>query len=392
MRRVLVINDFASRGGAEEVYRTTLSTLRSMSDVEARGFDGSLVDVPDTAMTRLWNAAASRALDQVLMQFKPHVVWLHNYHNFLSPSILGPIRQHKRREGGEVWQTCHDYMPVFFSPEMLYHEGATSRVVPVEDLGTLRSVLKPSSRKGWKHDWLKKAHWATVNAYFAPRRLIDRFLCPSPFLLEVFRRAGLAQSSYFPNPIDTPPSVAQRTRALQGRGLRLAFAGRLSYEKGLRELLSLAASIGFQGIQDITLYGDGPQREALETEFGQAMASGRLIMAGRLAHEALQAKMTEHDALILASTWYENAPMVIPEAARNGVPILVRNFGSMSSFGEDIGNKILFEATQEGLREALQRLEVRCEQVPAPVFDLRDYTLSRYEDRIAELLSTAGGG
>lgn len=49
MTRVLIINDFVRRGGAEEVYRVSVDVLRARDDVVVETFDEhTLPDVEDS--------------------------------------------------------------------------------------------------------------------------------------------------------------------------------------------------------------------------------------------------------------------------------------------------------------------------------------------------------
>lgn len=384
--RILVVNDHASRGGAEEVYQTTVRALAEIDGVDVSTFDGSMLEVEEKASTRFWNRHAAQRLDEKLKAFKPDLIWLHNFHNFLSPAILLPLRRYKRQSGASVVQTAHDYLPAFFTPDMMYFDGDRPRPVPRSDVGSLRAFLTPSSSKGRVHDLIKKVHWLAIHATLAPHHVIDLYLCPSRFLLETLQQSGIDKSMLFLNPSADVPFVPQRTRSSDASGLRLAFAGRLSYEKGIDEFLLLARQIDFAHIDSITLYGDGPMANRLRQDFAALIDSGKLIMAGRVPHEKLPGLLRQHDAMVLPSVWYENAPMVIPEAAASGLPILVRDLGSMTTYGEEIGNKVLFSSSPEGLRRALAELNDKLGMTPAPIFDLSEMTRQRYHENIHRLL------
>src|ERR1700709_1485855 len=97
--KVLVLNDFTAKGGAEEVYRTSVECLQAMPYVEVEHFDFSRFADGEPPGPHAWNVAAARALRQVLERFRPERVLVHNYHNCLSPSVLATIARYKRLHG-----------------------------------------------------------------------------------------------------------------------------------------------------------------------------------------------------------------------------------------------------------------------------------------------------
>lgn len=112
--RVLVINDFVRKGGAEEVYRVSVDVLRARNDVVVETFDEeALRGVENKRSTRAWSPAAARALVALLERFRPQRILVHNYHNLLSCAILPVLARYKRRSGCGLYLTAHDYHLVF---------------------------------------------------------------------------------------------------------------------------------------------------------------------------------------------------------------------------------------------------------------------------------------
>ncbi len=77
--RVLVINDFARKGGAEEVYRLSADVLRARDGVAVETFDQQAVpELAGSARAHAWSPAAARALDALLDRFRPQRILVHN--------------------------------------------------------------------------------------------------------------------------------------------------------------------------------------------------------------------------------------------------------------------------------------------------------------------------
>lgn len=69
-----------------------------------------------------------------------------------------------------------------------------------------------------------------------------------------------------------------------------------------------------------------------------------------------------------------------------GLPALVHDIGSLSTFGDEIGNKILYRSTPEGIARALAELRTHLDS------DDRHYDWSRYSvERYASSLRTVLG-
>ncbi|KWF93408.1 glycosyl transferase [Burkholderia cepacia] len=370
--RVLVINDFARRGGAEEVYRMSVDVLRARNDVTVETFDEhALPAVENIRRARVWSRATARALVAQLDRFRPQRILVHNYHNLLSSAILPVLARYKRRSGCSLYLTAHDYHLVFYNPSLQIYSRGQTKPLSLDQLHSARRIVSVASPHGILHDVVKKLHWHTVNALFDPLGLFDEILCPSPFMRDLIGRFGRTRVTLLSNPIDSAlvpraPKPAQRAR------LDLAFVGRIEADKGLAQFLVLMADSAGEAIESLTVYGDGSERGPLEERHADLVKAGRLRFAGRLDHAALFAELPTHDALVLPSIWVENAPLVIVEAAVLGLPVLVNDIGSLSTFGDEIGNKILYRNFPEDFSRAIDALRTHLAD------ENRHYDWSRY--------------
>jgi glycosyltransferase involved in cell wall biosynthesis len=383
--RVLVINDFTAKGGAEEVYRTSAELLSAMPDVDVECFDCSRLDLGMRTSPHAWNAEAARALERTMVAFRPNRVLAHNYHNVLSPSILRVVAHYKRLLGYTSYLTCHDYHVVYYNPALLHYRNGRMEPFPIDALRTPRALLSRASAKGVLHDTLKKLYWHTMRALWNPAQVFDMLLCPSPYMREALHRAGIVNTALLLNPVNIDmPRLAPKTVAVTR--MNLAFVGRVAPEKGLAPFIELALRTNFTSLYKITVYGDGPDRAALEQHYTDLLARGQIVFRGRMPHDALFAELRETaDAVVLPSVCAENAPLAIVEAAMLGLPILVHDIGSLSTFGDEIGNKIKYRSDVESYRAALGEL-VRHLADPLRQYDVSRYTVQRYAQRLAEIM------
>jgi len=382
--KVLVINDFIRKGGAEEVYRMSLDVLRQWPGVEVESFDASTHASAGGMVPRAWNRSAARGLAQTIERFRPDRILVHNYHSLLSPAILPVLARYKRRLGYRTFLTCHDYHMVFYNPNLLIYPQGRATPLPLQALTGRQRLFARASPRGAVHDALKKLHWHAVKLLLKPAEVFDLFLCPSPYMREALAQCGLSRSMLLPNPVNS--NVAPRLpKCIERSQLNLAFAGRIDPEKGLDEFLQLARVTHFHRIASITVYGDGAQRDLLQRKYADLIGAGRLRFAGRLDHAQLFEALGTHDALVLPSIWAENAPLVIVEAAMIGIPVLVHDIGSLSSFGDEIGNKIKYAQTPESLLAALETLHAHLSDTQRR-YDCSLYTRNHYAEQLSAAL------
>ena len=130
-----------------------------------------------------------------------------------------------------------------------------------------------------------------------------------------------ADVRFIPNFVDMERPALAPVEQNQG----FAFNGRLVPEKGA----TLAAEAARLAEVPITFIGDGGQREVVT----RINASARVL--GWLPHaEAVQA-LRDCRALVFPSLWLEVQPLVILEAAANGIPVIVPDCSAARDLVED---------------------------------------------------------
>ena len=103
-------------------------------------------------------------------------------------------------------------------------------------------------------------------------------------------------------------------------GEYVAFAGRMSREKGIDTLLQAAARTPDVPLR---LAGDGPLLDELAD---QAPANAKML--GRLSADRMAATYRNARFVVLPSKCYEMCPLVISEAMSHGVPVIASRITS----------------------------------------------------------------
>ncbi|WP_445682323.1 glycosyltransferase [Radicibacter daui] len=319
--RILIIHErYQQRGGEDEAVDADIAFMA------AHGFDvGTLIKdnaeigpKPGLALAAatVWSRQGYRLAADAIRRFQPDIVHVHNSFPLFSPSVIHAARA----AGVPVVQTLHNYRLLCVNGLLLRAGHACERCVgqPFAWPGVVHGCYRGSRPAS-----------AAVAAMAASHRLlgtwsrkVSSFIALSEFAAARFRAAGLPPDrlEVIPNPVDAPTSVGSK-----GAGSGALYVGRLSPEKGVRELLELWRHIEVP----LQIVGDGP----LEAEL-KATAPGHVSFLGRLPREAVASAMAAANFLVFPSLCFENLPLAICEAMAHGLPVIAASGGAAGEMVE----------------------------------------------------------
>jgi len=149
----------------------------------------------------------------------------------------------------------------------------------------------------------------------------------------------------------------KRTRAA-GK-LRLAFVGRLAEEQKRISDVARALCLVTRNVAhtEAVLYGDGPDRKAVEQILAEEGRGLPVTMGGLIPSDQIQERLLECDALVLLSD-YEGLPIAVLEAMACGVvPVCLRMRSGIPELVEDGVTGLMVEDREDGLIRAVVRLQ-----------------------------------
>ena len=171
----------------------------------------------------------------------------------------------------------------------------------------------------------------------------------------------------------------------------LLFVGQISRKKNIHSVLEAAALLKKEGMDfELLLAGEGPDYGNLTQLAEERDITGRVRFLGFQSDAAELRSLYALADLFVFPSIYDNAPMVVREAAVNETPsVLVR--GSCSAEGiEDGVNGFLCENTPEDIaravREGLPRAKAAGAEarrtIPQPWDDIMTDVVNKYEELI----------
>lgn len=348
--RVLLVNDLGRPGGGAEGQMLAIRAALRARGHEARLFssDAGLSPGPLLAdracrgrtdlgqvVSQTVNLDARRQLARELRESPPDVVHVRMFLWQLSPLILPLLRD----------------VPALLQAAV-YKEVCPSGLKLLPDG---RACREPAGRACLAHRCVRPVTWASTMAQLALvrrwRGAFDVVSCLSPAMAATYEAAGWGPVRVLPNGVDEAPARPP----LSGPPL-VAFAGRLSREKGVEVLLDAFVRVLAQRPEArLLVAGDGPLRRELEA---RAMVLGDCVeFAGHLPAPALAARLAPAWVQAVPSLWDEPFGNVSTEAMMRGTAVVASDAGGQRMIVRDGATGFLVPPRDVGALEgALGRL------------------------------------
>lgn len=307
----------------------------------------------------MYSFEAKRKFAKLLDEFQPDVVHIHNIYHHLSPSILSEAK----KRGIGVVMSVHDYKLV--SPYYTLYDGKN---VCEDEVG--RNLWKTVVYRRMNNSIVQSLlvfvesllHQKIFRFY---KRHVDTFICPSIYVREKLIQGGFdALKCMVVPPLADYFSGDPTPREVGSHRKGVLFVGRLSQEKGLRELLAAWKGVGTS--EELTIIGEGPQRKSLEA-YATEEHIERVRFVGWKSHDEVLEAYRSARVVVVPSLFPEPFGMVALEALLQGCPIIVSNRGALPQFVYHGNGKVVDVMDTENFTKTLQEA---CNTATAP-FDNR---------------------
>lgn len=229
--------------------------------------------------------------------FEPDVVHVHNLFPNLSRRWVERLRT-------PLVTTLHNYRPLC-PAATLVREGQTCTLCP--DTGTAWHAVAHACFKDSRAQTLPVALGTRFAADPVLRRA-DRIITLSDAMRATYVANGVPADRL----ITVPNFVLPRTRSRQDSGDHWLFVGRLTYDKGIIELLKQ-----WPGNRRLVVVGTGPQEDE-----ARKLSGPTVTFLGQRTHDEVSDLMASAIGLVFPSLWPEGLPTVYLEALAAGLPVI----------------------------------------------------------------------
>ena len=346
MKILLVHNYYRGFGGENNVFEAERDLLIQQGH-DVACFTRTNTDSVSTAqqiqagLGYFYNFQSKVEFENLIKQFKPDIVHIHNLFPIISPSILDAcVALHV-----PTVMTLHNYRLICPNALLLRNNKACEECVD-------KSFAYPAIQHNcYAESSLRSANLALANFVHAKSHVwqdkISAFITFSEFSKNLFLKSHLKLS---PEQFYIKPNFVADLGYSSEKSDYFLYVGRLSEEKGIRCLLEAFSASNFL----LKIIGDGPLKDLVIASSQQV---SNILFLGPQPHENIYAEMKQAIALVLPSFCYEGCSLSMLEAFSTGTPVIASKHGTFPSFIKNEVNGLLFEtASVESLLGQLDRL------------------------------------
>jgi glycosyltransferase involved in cell wall biosynthesis len=254
-----------------------------------------------------------------LTEVKPDIVHI-GHLSHLSTNIIRVIKEHNI----PIVYTIHDFWLFCIKGQMINQKGEICSTPSTSNCLACSNYVVDEQKIKNSFSHMKKMI-----------DLIDIFISPSHTLRNFLIEQGVDSNlvKYLKYGFNNQKITYNKKVFTQKSKINFGFMGRVIPTKGIKVLVDTFRELPKQ---QLSIYGGiGAQKRFLETD--------NIIFKGGYDNNIINDVLNDIDVLIVPSTWYENAPLVIQEAFLAGVPVITSNIGGMSELVEDGINGFTFE-------------------------------------------------
>ena len=294
------------------------------------------------SFTRMfYSFEAKQKMKKLLMDTKPDLVYIMQYHNKISPSIIDAARS----LNVPVVHRISDFQ--YMCPNALFYND---KIGVCEDClkgkrwncVKYKCVLSSPVYSGikmlakWLHDMMKIT------------QRIDAFVVPSEFTLKKLNEYGISQEKL--NHIPTFFNLKEVNPLVEYKPFVL-FVGRIEKQKGLMTLVKAFENLPYN-LKIIGFSNDGYEDELKKELEGK---KHNIEFLGRKSFEEIVPYLKSCLCTVTPSEWYDNFPNVVLESYAFKKAVIATDFGSLQYMVEDGKTGLKFKYADVGdFREKVQ--------------------------------------
>lgn len=338
--KVLQVNVYNYRkGGSEAVYFNTMDLLRQHGEDVANFTLRWPENVPssyekyfaESKVTRegalrpmkniinyFYNKEAARNLERLLEEEHPDLAHVHLIWGQITGSILPVLKRHNI----PIIFSIHDYRIV--CPAYTFRNGKGEICEKCRGRDFHHCVTNKCTKGSYLLSVMMAMEQCYRNHFFNPAKYIDGLIYVSRFakrmhekhMPELKEKKNIVLYNLADKILDVPSRKTDKY---------FLFFGRLSYEKGVKTLISAFRDMPHSKLK---IAGTGPLENELK-DYTKANNVTNVEFLGYKSGKELTDLVENAYFIVVPSEWYENNPMTIIEGYSAGVPVIGANIGGI---------------------------------------------------------------
>lgn len=349
--KILLANKFYYRRGGDCIVTMALEDLLKAHGHEVAIFAMDYPENVDSPWKKYWPSNMSKMkaftrpfgddevrqkFTQLLDDFRPDVVHLHNVHTQLSPLIA----EIAHKKGIKVFWTLHDTKLVCPCYTCM-RDGQWCEECFTDKTAVIMHKCMPGSIPGAVIGYLEQRKWNAERL----QACTTKFLPPSQFMADTCIRGGYDANKFevLCNFID----VNKVANPNFEKGDYYCYLGRVTEVKGIRTLCEAAKQLPYK----LKVIGGGDILDELKTAYPN------IEYLGQKDWNEFRPVLEGAKFMVLPSEWSENNPLTVIEAQSLGTPVLGARIGGIPELIEDSLSGMTFESGNVAdLKDKIQKM------------------------------------
>jgi len=325
MKKILVVHtSYKNFGGEDVAVDAELKLLKNFYEVELLTFKNSVENYFKLFFEFLTsnNKKSNKILQKKIDTFKPDIVYIHNTWFKANLGIFDILESN----GLQILLKIHN-----FRYDCTRHYSFRKHLGDrkyCQGCGMNNSKIRIFN-KYFEDSYLKSLFVLIYGKkYFKIIKNSNiRIICLTEFQKKYLINSGIKPNKLFVhrNFIDI---TSHELSKYDPKSEYIAYAGRISKEKGIYELISNFLRLKEQNLK-LMLIGDGPELKKIKNKFNN---ENSIIFTGQVENEISRELMLRSRAVITTTKLHEGQPTLLTEASIMGVPSIFPNNGGISEF------------------------------------------------------------
>ena len=322
MKKILVIhNKYRLTGGEDIAVSNEIALLKQKFEVKVLFFDNTIKNYLKQIFWFLLNSntESNKQVKKILKEFSPDIAYVHN--TWFKGS-LGIFRILKESNISTVLK-LHNFR--YYCTKSYTTKNHLINNHPCQACGLNKNQLGLFN-KYFQNSWLQSL---IVNRYGKKYFKIIKEQNITILVLTKFHKKFLIELGIENQRIKVLPNYISVPKKKDDRIVEdfLVYAGRISPEKGVKELIN-----AFNNIENnksvLKIIGVGPSYE----DFKKKYASEKIIFLGQIPNLEVIDSISKSKGVVTATKLFEGQPTLLCEASSLGVPSIFPKTGGISEF------------------------------------------------------------
>lgn len=329
MKILIIHTKYQQLGGEDTVVQQEYELLNKKNQVDILFYNNNPgIRGAFKFIFSIWNISAAKKLKKKIIEFKPDVINIHNWHYGCGPIVFRIANKMKI----PVIHTLHNYRLLCPSAILLHNNKIFTDSLDQNFPWT--AIFKKVYRNS-----LLQTFWLATIIWFHKKigtwKQINKYICLTSFTIELFQQSKIGLDR---NKFTVKPNFTEKinTSIQTKRENHFLFIGRLSKEKGIDTLLEAFKKTNYQ----LRIAGEGPMKnQVLEAQ----IESQNINYLGSISKEKVIEELKRTQALVFPSICYETFGMTIIESFSCSTPVIASRIGAPKTLIKENKNGLYFE-------------------------------------------------